>query len=71
MFYEVRVLDPKGEIKKVISSKKLSKQFWKKHSQPQEFSGKQIYEDNEFELESGWEPEISPKKPHLFEDLLD
>ena len=71
MFYEVRVLDGKGEIKKVISSKRLSKQFWKKHTQPQEFSGKQVYEENEYDLESDWKPEVSPKKPNLFDDLLD
>lgn len=71
MFYEVRVLDNKGELKKVISPKRLSKQFWKRHNQPQEFSGKQVYEDNEFELESEWEPDVSRKKPNLFDDLLE
>ena len=29
MFYEVRVFDAHGELKKVISSKKLSNQFWR------------------------------------------
>ncbi len=29
MFYQVKVLDPKGNIKKVISSKALSNRFWK------------------------------------------
>jgi hypothetical protein len=29
MFYEVRVKDSKGKIKKVISSKSLSEQYWK------------------------------------------
>lgn len=29
MFYEVKVLDPKGNVKKVISSKALSSRFWK------------------------------------------
>ena len=28
MFYEVRILDSKGNIKKVLSSKKLSKKYW-------------------------------------------
>jgi hypothetical protein len=28
MFYEVRVLDDKGKIKKVLSSKSLSKRYW-------------------------------------------
>ncbi len=29
MFYEVRIFDAHGELKKVISSKKLSNQFWR------------------------------------------
>lgn len=29
MFYEVRVFDAKGELKKVLSPKKLSNRFWK------------------------------------------
>ena len=29
MFYEVKVFDPQGQLKKVVSSKKLSKQFWR------------------------------------------
>lgn len=28
MFYEVRILDPKGKIKKVFSSKELSQRYW-------------------------------------------
>ncbi|MBI4384799.1 MAG: hypothetical protein HY579_12290 [Nitrospinae bacterium] len=28
MFYEVRILDPKGKIKKVLTSKELSKRYW-------------------------------------------
>ncbi len=32
MFFEVRVYDAKGELKRVVSSKKLSKQYWKKNS---------------------------------------
>ena len=28
MFYEVRVLDPKGKLKKVVSSQELSKRYW-------------------------------------------
>ncbi len=31
MFYEVRVLDAKGKVKKVISSKILSARYWKRH----------------------------------------
>ena len=29
MFYEVRIFDAKGYLKKVVSSKKLSNRFWK------------------------------------------
>ncbi len=28
MFYEVRVFDPKGQMKKVLSGKQLSKKYW-------------------------------------------
>ena len=33
MFYEVKVFDAKGELKKVLSPKKLSNRFWKKGEQ--------------------------------------
>ncbi len=33
MFYNVRILDPKGNLKTIISSKKLSNRFWKKYEQ--------------------------------------
>ncbi|MBT3515260.1 MAG: hypothetical protein HN474_08100 [Nitrospina sp.] len=29
MFYDVKVFDSRGELKKVVSSKKLSNRFWK------------------------------------------
>lgn len=29
MFYEVRILDRQGKVKKVLSSKALSKKYWK------------------------------------------
>jgi hypothetical protein len=29
MFYEVRIFDAKGYLKKVVSSRKLSNRFWK------------------------------------------
>lgn len=29
MFYEVRILDSKGKVKKVLSGKKLSNNYWK------------------------------------------
>jgi hypothetical protein len=33
MFYEVRIFDAKGELKKILSPKKLSHQFWKSGEQ--------------------------------------
>ena len=32
MFYEVRIFDAHGELKKVISSKRLSNRFWSLNS---------------------------------------
>ena len=29
MIYEVRILDPKGNVEKIIKEKELSKRFWK------------------------------------------
>ena len=29
MFYEVKVFDSRGQLKKVVSSKKLSNRFWR------------------------------------------
>jgi hypothetical protein len=29
MFYEVRILDKNGQVKKVLSSKELSKHYWR------------------------------------------
>ena len=68
MFHEVRVIGRKGELKEVISPKRLSRQFWNRHTQPQEFSGKQVYEDSEYDLGSEWDPKVSRKKPNLSED---
>ena len=33
MFYEVRIFDAKGELKKILSPKRLSNQFWKSGEQ--------------------------------------
>ena len=61
MFYEVKVFDAKGELKKVLSPKKLSKRFWKDGEQKlidftDKESGasntaKKVYEKDEFQLE--------------------
>jgi len=62
MFYEVRVFDAKGELKKVLSPKKLSKRFWKEGEQKLiDFTDiekgaantdNQIYDNDEFQLEN-------------------
>ena len=62
MFYEVKVFDAKGELKKVLSPKKLSKRFWKDGEQKLvDFTDKekgtanmdtQIYDNDEFQLEN-------------------
>ena len=61
MFYEVRIFDAKGELKKVLSPKKLSNRFWKDGEQKlvdftdKESSntnvGNKIYNNDEFQLE--------------------
>ena len=64
MFYEVKIFNAKGELKKVLSPKKLSNRFWKKGEQnlidftEKESSvpnvGKKVYRDQEFQLEDNW-----------------
>ena len=63
MFYEVRVFDAKGELKKVLSPKKLSNRFWKKSENnlidftDKESSSpnteKKVHNNDEFQLKSG------------------
>ncbi len=61
MFYEVKIFDAKGELKKVLSPKKLSNRFWKEGEQNLiDFSDKENnssswaskqYNKDEFQLE--------------------
>ncbi len=53
MFYEVKVLDQQGKIKKVISSRRLSNKYWKRNNEGKEFTGNMAIDDDEFD-ESGW-----------------
>jgi hypothetical protein len=53
MFYEVKVLDQQGKVKKVISSKRLSNKYWKRNNEGKEFTGSMGMDDNDFD-ESGW-----------------
>jgi len=41
MFYEVKVFDSRGQLKKVVSSKKLSNKFWSQNDNLPSY-----YEDN-------------------------
>ena len=50
MFYEVKVLDKEGQLKKVISSKTLSKKFWKVKSEGKEFCGKLGLDEDELDF---------------------
>lgn len=60
MFYEVKVFDAKGELKKVLSPKKLSTRFWKDGEQKLiDFTDKEssssnkankVFEKDEFQL---------------------
>ena len=64
MFYEVKVFDAKGELKKVLSPKKLSNRFWKEGEQnlidftdkakETANNGNKIYNNDEFQLEDSW-----------------
>ena len=47
MFYEVKVFDSEGHLKKTVSSKKLSNQFWRNNdsSPPQYEEGQNKSED--------------------------
>ncbi len=54
MFYEVKILDDRGKVKKVISSKRLSNKFWKLNNDGKEFTGNMGMEEDEFNYESNW-----------------
>ena len=60
MFYEVRVLDGNGELKRVISPKRLSARFWQLQSEGiVDQISKSIGDDNESKLEPAWDAKIS------------
>jgi hypothetical protein len=63
MFYEVRIFDAKGELKKILSPKRLSKQFWK--------SGEQNlidFSDKESTSSSDWGNKKVEKDEHQLEN---
>ena len=63
MFYEVRIFDAKGELKKILSPKRLSNQFWK--------SGEKNlidFSDKENSSSSDWVNKKVEKDEHQLED---
>jgi len=61
MFYRVKVLDKEGQVKKVISSKSLSKKFWKLKNEGKEFIGKLGLDEDELDFK-GVLPKSSASK---------
>ncbi|MCH8209364.1 MAG: hypothetical protein IIA62_09990 [Nitrospinae bacterium] len=60
MFYEVRVLDGNGELKKVISPKRLSARFWKLQGNGSpETAPKSGTEESGSDLEPKWDKRIA------------
>ncbi|MGV7221878.1 MAG: hypothetical protein ACQ9MH_10155 [Nitrospinales bacterium] len=60
MFYEVRVLDGKGDLKKVISPKRLSARFWQLQADGMvDNIPRSSGEDKESNLEPAWNAKIS------------
>ena len=60
MFYEVRVLDGKGDLKKVISPKRLSARFWQLQANGMvDNIPRSSGEDKESNLEPAWNAKIS------------
>jgi len=60
MFYEVRVLDGKGDLKKVISPKRLSARFWQLQADGMTDNiPRNSGEDKESNLEPAWDAKIS------------
>ena len=60
MFYEVRVLDGKGDLKKVISPKRLSARFWQLQADGMiDNTPRASREDKESSLEPAWDAKIS------------
>ena len=67
MFYEVRILDSKGKVKKVLSGKKLSNNYW--NGFYDKLKSKSPLGSNAQKNKKGPDP-VKPKKagPDKFED---
>ena len=60
MFYEVRVLDGKGDLKKVISPKRLSARFWQLQADGMvDNIPRTSSDEKESPLEPAWDAKIS------------
>ena len=64
MFYEVKVLDKEGKVKKVISSKSLSKKFWKVKNEGKEFCGKLGLDEDELDYNGPMSKSVTSKGPN-------
>ncbi len=62
MFYQVKILDDRGKVQKVISSKRLSNKYWKRNNQGKEFTGNMGVEEDEFNYESNLNT-MGPSRP--------
>lgn len=68
MFYEVRILDKNGNVKKVLSSKDLSRHYWKvfeDHSHAGPKKGRKIAKKSK---EGDMASNAPPLDPTLFDD---
>ncbi len=61
MFYEVRIFDAKGELKKVISSKILSNRFWRDNEGILQSSGDVDYGGDDWSSKNGTINRITPQ----------
>ena len=64
MFFEVRIFDDKGDLKKVIKPKKLSRKFWKSKD-----GALPDYHDNELPNDE-WAPANASNKTKIYTENL-
>ena len=64
MFFEVRIFDDKGDLKKVIKPKRLSRKFWKSKD-----NALPDYHDNELPNDE-WESAKASRKSGLYTENL-
>ena len=71
MFYQVKILDAAGKLKKVISSKSLSNRYWQHNEQTQD--NKMTFDFEELEEDHGLGSETVSRKSKAIkmDDSLD